>query len=382
MKILVIHPGSLGDIILSLPALHALRQAYPVARIDVLGNPAIFEILKERYYIDKVLSIDRGDVSACLTGQADPAEPLSCLLREYTFVVNWLGDQAGEFSSHLHRLGVRQIFSSRPISQKSTDHHRTQIFLDALAPLGIPAPLTRPCLFPSPEDKRLGQDALICSGINLKERPILAIHPGSGGVFKCWNLSRFVAVSRHVQEELGFRPLFILGPAEHSISLTLKNSLGNDLPILESLPLPVLAGALTWCGSPASGFASDGLGRGGIGTKVKSIFSHRRPFGACSTALARWHGPPHINGCYLGNDSGVTHLAAALDIPTVAVFGPTDPALWGPLGDRVTILSRRKEGCHVGDGACQGCNCLDLVTAEDVMRALANMALDYSLVIC
>jgi ADP-heptose:LPS heptosyltransferase len=365
MKILVIHPGSLGDVILSLPALQALRQAYPMARLDVVGNPSIFELLKGYFYIDGVISIDRADISSCLAGQADPAGPLPCALREYAFVVNWLGDQEGEFSRHLYRLGITQIFSSRPISQGNTHQHRTQIFLDTLAPLGIPTPLMRPRVFPSPEEKRLGLEALLCAGVNHRERPILAIHPGSGGVLKCWNLSRFVEVSRRVQEELGFRPLFILGPAERAISQSLKNSLGDDLPILECLPLPVLAGALTWCSSPTSGLASGGLGCGGIGARFMSA-----------------HGPPHINGCYLGNDSGVTHLAAALEIPTVAIFGPTHPDLWGPLGDRVTILSKRREGRHVGDGACQGCGCLDLVTIEDAMQALAKLALDYSSVIC
>ena len=334
MKILVIHPGSLGDVILSLPSLHALRQAYPMARLDGMGNPSIFELLKERFYITDVISIDRADVSSCLTGQSDPASPLPCALREYAFVVNWLGDQDGEFSCPLHRLGVRKIFSSRPISHETAHQHRTQIFLDALAPLGIPNPFTRPRLFPSLEDKRLGQQALAWAGVSLKEQPILAIHPGSGGVLKCWDLSRFIAVSHCVQEQLGFRPLFILGPADQAISQSLKNSWGDDLSILECVPLPVLAGALTWCSG------------------------------------------------YLGNDSGVTHLAAALDIPTVAIFGPTHPDLWAPIGHGVTILSKRKEGRHVGGGVCQGCDCLGLITVEDVMPALAKIALDYSSVIC
>jgi hypothetical protein len=44
-------------------------------------------------------------------------------------------------------------------------------------------------------------------------------------------------------------------------------------------------------------------------------------------------------GAYIGNDSGITHLAAALGVPTIALFGPTDPAVWGPRGKRVRILN-------------------------------------------
>ena len=334
MKILVIHPGSLGDVMLSLLALHALRQAYPMAHMDVIGNPSIFELLKGRFYVDSVISIDRADVSSCLTGHADPAEPLACRLREYAFVVNWLGDRSGEFSHHLQYLGIKKIFSARPVSQRTNDQHRTQIFLDALAPLGIPVPLTVPQLFPTQVDKNLGREALLEAGVSLSGQPILTIHPGSGGLLKCWEFTRFMAVSRCVQEQLGFRPLFIFGPAERALSQRLKNSLGGDLPIVECLPLPVLAGALTWCSG------------------------------------------------YLGNDSGVTHLAAALGVPTVAIFGPTDPILWGPLGARVMILSKRKEGKHVGEGVCHGCCCLDLISVEDVIQSLASIALDYSSLIC
>jgi ADP-heptose:LPS heptosyltransferase len=348
MKILVIHPGSLGDVILSLPALNALRQAYPMVRMDIIGNHSIFELLKGRYYVDSVISIDRADVSFCLAGQAGPAASLACRLREYAFVVNWLGDQAGELSYHLRHIGIKKIFSSRPVSQQSNDQHRTQIFLDTLAPLGIPVPLMVPRLFPTREDKNLGREALLEAGVSLNGQPILAIHPGSGGAFKCWESSRFVAVSRRAREHLGIRPLLILGPADQPLSQRLKNSLGEDLPILDCLPLPVLAGALTWCSSQTSGLAGGGLG----------------------------------NVCYLGNDAGTTHLAAALGIPTVAIFGPTDPNLWGPLGDRVKILSKRKEGGHRGEGVYHGCLCLDRITVEDVIQALGSIALDYSSVIC
>ncbi len=51
-----------------------------------------------------------------------------------------------------------------------------------------------------------------------------------------------------------------------------------------------------------------------------------------------------LSAGYLGNDSGVTHLAAALDLPTFALFGPTDPELWGPVGKRVVILQAKDSG--------------------------------------
>jgi ADP-heptose:LPS heptosyltransferase len=337
MNILVIHPGSLGDIILSLPALHALRQAYPRARLELIGRRSILELLNGRFYADRIISIDRGDVSSCLTGQAALTDPLARTLRDSNFVINWLDGEKGEVSQNLRRIGVKRVIASRPISQKTDQKHRTEIFLEALASLGISTPLNRPRLFPSMEDKRLGEEALIRQGTKVSSGPILAIHPGSGGPSKCWELSRFVEVSRQARGHLGFQPLFILGPAEEKLASRLKASLSDDTAILSAsggcLPLPVLAGALSWC----SGF--------------------------------------------LGNDSGVTHLASALGVPTVAIFGPTDPVLWGPLGPSVNILSKRDLCAHCLQAASPGVRnrsravhcCLDLVSVEEVVQALAKI---------
>lgn len=333
-KILVIHPGSLGDVILSLPALHALKQAYPMASLDLMGNSSILELLRGRFYADRVISIDRADVSLCFAGLAEPSDPIVNTIKEYDLIVSWLENKEGEFSRHLGRIGAKKIVASRPISQRTTHEHRVKIFLEALSPLGIPSPFLPPQVFPSPEDRRLGKEALLRSCGMIKERPILAIHPGSGGRYKCWGFTRFIEASRLAKEQLGLQPLFILGPAERGLSVKLKNSLGNDVAILDCVPLPILAGALTWCSA------------------------------------------------FLSNDSGVTHLAAALDIPAAAIFGPTDPDLWGPLGRHVRVISKRAENRHAGQERCHGSDCLDRVSVEDVIQTLAEIVLDYSPTIC
>jgi ADP-heptose:LPS heptosyltransferase len=329
-QILVIHPGSLGDVVLSLPALGALKQAYPMAGLDLIGNPSVLELVRGRFYADRVISIDRADVTFCLAGLEDFAGPWVDTLRGYSLIVNWLGEKDEGFSRYVQRIGVQRIVSSRPISRKTTQQHRINIFLESLLSLKIPTPFSLPQIFPPPEDRKLGREALLCSGIDIQERPVLAIHPGSGGRYKCWDFERFIEVSHQAQEHLGFQPLFILGPAEGGLAQKLKSSLGRDVAVLDSVPLPILAGALAGCDS------------------------------------------------YLGNDSGVTHLAAALGIPTVAIFGPTDPRLWGPVGQHVRVLSKRMEGGYERQNICQGCGCLDLVSVEEVIHVLSETALDYS----
>jgi ADP-heptose:LPS heptosyltransferase len=115
----------------------------------------------------------------------------------------------------------------------------------------------------------------------------LAIHPGSGSQAKNWPLSRFAALVETVSQ--GAAWLLVEGPAE-----------AGKLTALRRLP-----GARVASGIPP------------------------RVLGAVLSAA----------GAYVGNDSGVTHLAACWGAPTVALFGPTDPQSWAPIGPRVRVLA-------------------------------------------
>jgi hypothetical protein len=108
------------------------------------------------------------------------------------------------------------------------------------------------------------------------------IHPGSGGRIKNWPLANFVEVAEALHAQ-GRRVVWSLGPAEE----------GWDLP--------------------------------GKGLPTESLVDR-----AARLASAK---------LYIGNDSGITHLAAAVGCPTIAIFGPTNPAVWAPLGDNVSVLT-------------------------------------------
>ena len=116
----------------------------------------------------------------------------------------------------------------------------------------------------------------------------LVIHPGSGSISKNWPIDRYLLVARKVKMQV----TFILGPAE------LDRGIGSDIPE----------------------------------ESFKTV---------CTDSLSELCGVLSGAEVYCGNDSGVSHLAALCETPSVVLFGPTDPVVWRPLGRNVVVISSR-----------------------------------------
>lgn len=158
--------------------------------------------------------------------------------------------------------------------------HAAIWLLQAIAPLACAPPATGALEDPLAFTDAEKSDAE--ARTRVLPESFLALHPGSGSPGKNWPLDRFLAAARALANG---RPwLFVAGPAETALMAPPEAVVAREWPL--------------------------------------------RVLGA---ALAR-------ASLFLGNDSGVSHLAAAAGAPTLALFGPTDPALWAPLGPRVTTL--------------------------------------------
>jgi ADP-heptose:LPS heptosyltransferase len=129
---------------------------------------------------------------------------------------------------------------------------------------------------------------------DIATKRFVAIHPGSGSVQKCWPTFRFAEVIERLWEQ-HYPVLLLAGPHD-------TERVDDLLQLLSSPPTPAMFKILT--NAPLLNVAIQ------------------------------------LQQClrYLGNDSGVTHLAAMLGIPTTAIFGPTDPAIWRPLGPFVNVI--------------------------------------------
>ncbi|MBI5685616.1 MAG: glycosyltransferase family 9 protein [Verrucomicrobia bacterium] len=284
-RILVIRGGAIGDFILTLPAIGALRQRWPSARLEILGYPRIAALAEERYYADAVRSIDAAAMARFFVPEADLDPSLSDYFASFDLVISYLYDPDDIFSANLARAGVPRLLRA---SAKPDREHAAAHFARPLDSLGLRADPPHPRLFPNAADRAFAEQFL--APITNHELPItvVAIHPGSGGEHKVWPTDRWAAVIRWLREQHRCDILLIGGEADDAARRALAPF---NLPAAWNLPLPQLAAVLERC------------------------------------------------ALFAGHDSGITHLAAAVGIPTLALFGPTSPDIWAPLGPHARVVS-------------------------------------------
>ncbi|MGH2448587.1 MAG: glycosyltransferase family 9 protein, partial [Chloroflexota bacterium] len=248
-RIVVVRSGGLGDTILWLPALDALRRRHPRALIQLVADPRFGRLAGG--IVDETISVHRS-LFAGLYGV--PSVELDAWLAGVDLLVSWTSSPAA--------VGVHQIHQS-PTPPAGV--HAADWLLSSIEPVPVDRPAT-PRL-EAPPGEPLPPDAVF-------------LHPGAGASWKRWPAPHFAQVAARLREQ-GRQPMLIEGPADE----------GAVAQIESLIRLPVI----------------------------------RREVGELAGLIAQ---APLL----VGNDSGVTHLAAALDIPTVALFGPTDPARWAPRG--------------------------------------------------
>lgn len=287
MRILVFRGGAVGDFILTLPVFQALRQAWPRSDVTLVGYPHIGELARISGWVQQVLSIDAARFSAYFQTQSDLPPQEAEFLRSFDLVVSFLHDPDGGLRLNWKKAGARRIIS---VSPQVAAGHAADHFLGALAPLGLTDPgcgvprLDLPAAIRASGPGRLASMKL--------QPPVIAIHPGSGSARKNWPLPSFLALAEKIQQARKGLVLWIVGEADGAIARFLEKECAGA-PVLKGCSLPEVASVLSQCR-------------------------------AC-----------------VGNDSGITHLAAALGIPTLALFGPSDPAAWGPRGANVSIIRGR-----------------------------------------
>jgi ADP-heptose:LPS heptosyltransferase len=322
VEILVLHPGALGDIILSLPAMKILRDRFRDAGITLAANTDFASTVASAY-ASRIRSLSTLPIHRLYTSEPLPVEEKKLWL-SYDRILSWTGHACESFAaklSTLHPAAIVATWKPGPGERR----HVSRIFADTLNPW-IPAPEFLPVaeIVVDPDDCRQADEWLHRQGWS-EGIPLIALHPGAGSSLKRWPLRKFLDLARCL---LPYGTLLVLeGPAEPGLGRALVAELSSGA-ILASLPLRLLAAVL------------------------------RRAW------------------IYIGNDSGIAHLAAAMTIRSVVLFGPTAPPHWAPAGDHVSVLwnNRGCLPCERADNRAALHSCLDNISVEEVLpQALKHL---------
>jgi len=308
-RAVILQPGALGDCLLTLPLVKFMKETLDLGGVDVIGHTDYVGILPERTCVDGIRSIDSAQLHRLFIEPTKfdlaDRDPLIHVFADYSWIISFLSEPNSDFEQNLiftancsHSAEVVSVALKPPTDRRQ---HVAEFYMEQFArqtalPLEQARLDEKDLLLKVTEgDRDRGVDLLEQAGIDVSKR-LIVIHPGSGAPRKCWHLDNFLSVAKEWRAQ-DIEVLFLLGPAE--------------VERLGSAEKMYLVGA----------------------AKCVAHLSLAQVVGLLSCADA-----------FLGNDSGVTHLAAGIGLRTVALFGPTDPAVYRPLGPAVTVIQDTTSG--------------------------------------
>jgi heptosyltransferase I len=295
-RFLVVRLGSLGDIVHTFPAVAALRESFPTARIVWLTHPRWAFLVDSSRLASEVWTVETRAMSSLREiiqrlRQSSWSAAIDYQGLWKSAMLPFFGGvkrRIGFSSATIREFGVPLLYTERVKTSKAhIAGQNGDLSLRAGAQRGV-----APVSLHIPEQDQ----AAVCSMLRAQglDRYVV-LSPGGGWRSKCWPAERFGALCRNLRESRGRRCVVNIGPGDDD-----------------------LAGAVV----AASGDAAPFVYRGSLGELM---------------ALLRGA------ACVVGGDTGPLHLAAALGAPTVALFGPTDPARNGPYRGGGTQPSEHKD---------------------------------------
>jgi ADP-heptose:LPS heptosyltransferase len=332
-SILVIHQGALGDFILALPALETLRKAFPHARSVIMGYPRILELVERRFYADEIFSIDQRGMATFFVREGSLDVTLSQFFGTFDLIVVFGKDAEGTVTGNLKKVCQGRILPINSFPPWDEKVHLTDHLLKQFTRYGLPRSNPNPKLYLKESDREWARDFWKRKGVpRVGRSKVIILHPGSGSKKKVWPLDRFINLVCTLQDRLRSKVLIVLGPAEGPEVLKAFEGRGPKAPILaKGLSLLQLASVMEGC----------------------------------------WF--------FIGNDSGVSHMATALGLPALVIFGPTDQKVWSPRGKKAFVVCK---GVHCSPCPqerfiqCNDLECLTAIEEAEVLESLEKIGIE------
>ncbi len=321
-RVVVLHQGALGDFLLALSLVQpAAKQLNNPLIIAISGNP-VAKLAAGRSVITSRQSPEETNLHTLFGDSPPKSEIWAEILQDADLVISFLGAPDSHVHNRLSHVSEAKIISIDPRPMDETQAKRIHIThqwwqdirkQEPRFPKPMPPVISR-TIYQSGNNTSKSSHENVAFSSNKDETSLpIIIHPGSGGREKCWPWKRFFQLADELGRSCNIS--WMLGPAElertpevnRSLRRRCDSSPGEALIVEENLAIAA--------------------------------------FFLCRAGL------------YIGNDGGMTHLAAALGLETVAIFGPTDPYVWRPLGNHVHIAATST----VGDS-------IDKISVEQVLE--------------
>ncbi|MFZ0614762.1 MAG: glycosyltransferase family 9 protein [Desulfobacterales bacterium] len=320
-RLLIIHQGALGDFVVTFPVLKALAAVYP--GIDGICRSSFGRLAIDLGVLQAAFALESARFASLYTDRSEPA--VDTLISAYGSRLLFSFSEVLEKS--VAKIAGGRVFRVQPWPRTTDRCHITTFLSRQVLACGLLKGDARRRF------ARALSDLKTAAGGKRRPGNRVLVAPGAGSVKKRWPLADFMRVAAELKER-GLDPSILLGPAEEDLAAELKKSPEWHSPIVKPATFQILIGVL----ESAAG--------------------------------------------YIGNDSGVSHLAAFMGLPALVIFGPSDPVRWRPFGDHVRLV-RATMPCSpcfgTDDKACrQEGACLAEITPDRVLAAfektLANAA--------
>ncbi len=309
-RILVIRGGAIGDFILTLPAIAALRRHFPEAYLEVLGYPHIIQLAMTGGLVDHAQSIEAAQLAAFFARNGELSEDLCAYFSDFDLIVSYLYDPDEIFRTNVARCTPAQFITGPHRPGPGCTLHAAEVYLQPLQRLAILEADPVPRLTIAPTVAVIATLASFGGGQNQSQ--ILALHPGSGAERKNWPEAHWAHLLELLVHSTDFSLLLVGGDAE-----------GERLQRLAATLPP-----------------------------ARTRVAQSRPLAELGALLAQCRG-------FVGHDSGISHLAAALGLPGVLLWGETAEHIWRPPSPKMRLLR-----CHAG---------LKELPVQTVFKAIVGM---------
>ena len=290
-RILIIRLAPLGETVLTTPVIRALRQHFTDAYIAYMVAPTREGLVSANPHLNEVITY-QSSVPKLIHQLLQRKFDMTVILQP-TFrlvLLTFLARIPFRVGFETNSGGKRLLNASVP---NNTAQHETQRYLDVVRAIGIEVANDEPEVFVDEKGKAWRDDFLQNQNLN-DGRPIIGLNPGAATSYRRWSADNFASIGNMFHDTYDAHIIITTGPNEGELAQQIMKQMAHSPTVVKDITPMQLSALLQRC---------------------------------------------HL---YISNDTGPMHLSVAVKTPTIALFGGSNPAQWGPKWDKHTVIARQE----------------------------------------